>query len=68
MVNWINTAYGAFCPSCEEHIPAGSEDYDWGCSTCGYPDQRAVQDYHAGYDNWFPEDEEPAPARAMKEG
>ncbi len=53
---WTFTAYGAFCPSCDEHIGAGTEDFDWGCSCCGYPDKRAVADWHAGFDHHFPKD------------
>lgn len=42
---WIETQFGAFCPVCEEHVPAGSEDYDFGCGHCGYPDEQGVADY-----------------------
>lgn len=52
---WTRNQYGAFCPCCGEHIPDGSEDYDWGCGTCGYPAPQAMYDFHAGYDDWFPD-------------
>jgi hypothetical protein len=54
---WTRTEHGAFCPCCGEHIADGSEDYDWGCGCCGYPDAQAVADYRAGYDQYFPEDD-----------
>ena len=54
---WIRTEYGAFCPSCGEHIADGSEDYDFGCGTCGFPNEQSVADYRDGYDDeYYPED------------
>jgi len=50
---WMHNQFGAWCPSCGEPIAVGSEDYDWGCGCCGYPDERAVADYRAGYDHQF---------------
>ncbi len=55
-IAWLENQYGAFCPVCQESIGAGTEDYDWGCGTCGYPDPQAVSDYHAGYDDGFGDD------------
>lgn len=51
---WIWNQYGAFCPSCGEHIADGSEDYDWGCGCCGFPNPQDVADWHAGFDHDFP--------------
>lgn len=51
MIAWIENQYGAFCPCCGDNIPSGSEDYDWGCGACGYPDPQAVADYEAGGDD-----------------
>jgi hypothetical protein len=48
---WVNTPYGALCPNCEEHIGDGTEDYDWGCGTCGYPNKRDMQDWRDQCEN-----------------
>lgn len=58
-IDWLENEYGAFCPCCQESIAAGSESYDWGCDTCGYPDPQAIADYHAGDDTDYLDDGDP---------
>jgi hypothetical protein len=43
-IAWTRNKFGAWCPGCGEHIADGSEDHDFGCSVCGYPERDDLDD------------------------